>query len=165
MKKFLVCTLLLAVAPGATACSTSLDTPFFTPGPLPKNVLIDYAHLPSIPPIKAKVLSVRRADAKLACDFYAEIEIALEWQTDSPYSIGDFGIYVRPPPYAYPRTSFWGIPLAPRMRDGVAYITAYIQDPGTLPHAPIDMDIEIFAVNDALQIGPSTKFRLHADGG
>ena len=115
----------------------------------------------TVPAPIAKVISVNRAtsDVQGNCSSYALAVIEISVPTDSDFNISELAFVFRTDPSkpqdAY--VAFPNFPIVPRSTDhGVARFTFRLIDPPETRSQPFELTIDIFAINNGLQVGPST---------
>lgn len=162
MIKFMaICILLVASGP-TVACSTTLDVPLFQPSGK-ATAGLDFAHLPKIPPLKARVLKIVRANPKLMCDHLAEFDVEVSWAEPTNLSLEEHGLYFRPAPPLAVFSSMWDVPIQGKPSGSSVVVKIYVHDEAVEHHQAIDVNVELFAVNHVSQLGQVSSFVLHAD--
>lgn len=114
-----------------------------------------------------KLIGVKRGSAApgSSCDDAGIIELEVAWPASSEYKLEDVGFYFRvvagkPPDLIFPLEPAIGRIKGRRMRFLFAWLDGHPSK-----QLPIDLKVEVFAVNGGLQIGPSAFITVRADRG
>jgi hypothetical protein len=99
----------------------------------------------------------------VGCDIQAEFEVTIKSEDKEKRKLTTFGYYFRIIDPTERWTSVVSVPIKAEIEDGVGLFRIAVTDWPLDPSAPIDIDVEVFAVDDEMRIGPATRFRLHAD--
>lgn len=123
----------------------------------------------SLRAISARVVSVRRPEPDDMCHFgTANIKVEVRWAEPTVRRLDDVGIYFKVVSGAdgLGRAGYDGLNALPRvvtMEDGIAYVYLQVADKDSRPRKRIDLDVEVFAVDKLLRIGPSSRLRVRSD--
>jgi hypothetical protein len=164
MRTLALCLTLLVTTESADACSFYFPVDKFTPTPTGHFDRQDAA----LPTLSADARILRRP-AILGpgdvggCDPFADFEVAVRSKDLKGAELGKYGYYFRVLTPNSPWTSIAPIPMKAKLDGDTALFKFSITDGTSSPTAPIDIDIEVFLVDNELKIGPTTRFHLHAD--
>lgn len=157
----------LVVTPPAIGCTIAGNEPFVpdVAGFEPKYDKDENIAL--LPQPTPRLLRVQRgsAAAGASCDDAGIIELELTWSSSSEYKIGEVGFYFRvvsgkSPDEIFPLEPTVGRVVGERMRFVFAWLDGHPSR-----QLPLDLRVEVFAVNRGLQIGPSVYFLVKSSRG
>ena len=118
----------------------------------------------SLPAPDVTVLEVTRgsASAGTSCDDAGVVQLRVKWPRGG-YALSEVGFYFRVVGGEDRNHIFPPGPMMGFMRDGgTEFLFAWL-DGHPSQQQPLDLRVEIFAVNHGLEIGPATQFNLTAD--
>ena len=159
--------LLLLAALSSTACDINGYDRFVPSIKNFESKLNKEGVIAELPAPKPRLIGVRRGmvAAGSSCDDAGLLSVELEWPAASEYELSEVGFYFRPAtrksdPGILPAKPIIGTIKGRRMRFLFPWLDG---DPSQ--QAPLDLEIEVFAVNRGLQIGPSARFKVKAAPG
>ena len=165
MRKLVILTAFGILSPVAFGCSFAPGYEFFEPRMQDFEIKFDrngyVAVLPA--PEKVEILSVIRGTAApgASCDDAGILKLRVTWPSLSIYRLDEVGFYFRADVDKLPDLIFPLAPIIPiSINDDEAEFTFVWLDGHPSRQKPIDFELEVFAVNDGLQIGPSHTVRL-----
>jgi hypothetical protein len=163
---------LLASGGRASACSSFEGVPVFTPNVKKETdrwfrSRVDVDKDDSLRAISARVVSVRRAGPHDLCDFGTSIKVEVRWAEPTDVRLEDVGIYfkVASGTGGLGAVEYDGLSDLPRVvtiENGIAYVNLFPSDTDSRPREEIDLDVEVFAVDHLLRIGPSSRLRVRS---
>lgn len=163
----------LAMAAGhAWACSSVEGVPVFAPNVKAETDrwILSQDRFENAPlrAIDAHVVSVRRAQPDDMCGPLTVIKVEVEWADQTNLRLEDVGIYfkVLSGTTGLGAVEYSGLNDLPRVvsiQDGKAYVILLLNDSAAPSRGPIDLDVEVFAVDKLLHLGPSSRLRIHSD--
>lgn len=113
-----------------------------------------------LPQSTPRVLRVQRGSGATdaSCNDAGIIELELAWPTSSEYKLEEIGFYFRvvsgtPPDLIFPLVPITGRIERQRMRFAFAWLDGHPSK-----QLPLELRVEVFAVNRGLEIGPSAYF-------
>jgi hypothetical protein len=166
MKSSALCLLLFAASPACQACSTTTFVDLFEPSKV--GTFVDRAADPPSLLVEARVTHrPQRLQGPLdvsVCDNTSDFEVSIRFDALETRQLAEFGYYFRVVGSTERWTSVDSVPLRPEVKDGAARFRISVSDkPTQEPHDSIDVEVEVFALGNDMRIGPTTRFRLHAD--
>jgi hypothetical protein len=109
-----------------------------------------------------KLIRVQRGagTTDASCNDAGLIELELAWPTSSEYELDEIGFYFRVVAGTPPDLIFPLIPITGRIeRHHMQFVFAWL-DQHPSKQLPLDLRVEVFAVNRRLEIGPSAYFTV-----
>jgi len=164
MKHVALFLMLLAAANESRACSFTFPVDQFSATkparfdkgvPNPPTLLVDAR-------LTYRQKRLRPTDV-VGCNSQAEFEVTIKLEDKEKRKLTKFGYYFRIIDPTERWTSVVSVPIKAEVKDGVGKFRIVTSDWPLDPSAPIDINVEVFAVDDEMRIGPATRFRLHAD--
>ncbi|HVK52488.1 MAG TPA: hypothetical protein VM469_12225 [Pseudoxanthomonas sp.] len=162
--------LLLILSGHTWACTSFEGLPVFEPNVKAEGERLfrPEATIPGeLQEIVARVVSLRRADPRNLCGPSARIKVAVEWARPTDVRLQDIGIYFKvlsgtSGTGAVKYYAFNSLPRVVTVEDGVAYVYLQIADSDESSRGPIDLEVEVFAVDKLLRIGPSSRLSIRS---
>jgi hypothetical protein len=163
MRTFAIALLLLSASPSIEACSLSiLPRPWtgteglYVPDELaaaPPSLEVSFRaiHRPKIP----------KPGDVWGCDFYASFEVRVR-ANDNSVDLGRFGYLFKVTSARSPWTNVIGMPIQARIEGREAVFDLFVEDWGPSQRKPIDLELEVRAVNLARAQGRWSRFRVSA---
>lgn len=160
MKKLLIA---LAACPlFAQGCSFAPGYNGFLPSAASFEAKMDGDHIALLPAPTVTSVKVKRgtASAGASCDDAGRLTLDVNWPLSSTYKLNEVGFYFRvvrgkQPDQIFPLEPVYGEILGQRAQFLFVWLDGHPSD-----QSPLNLEIEVFAVNKGLQIGPSQKFRV-----
>jgi hypothetical protein len=102
------------------------------------------------------------------CGPLASIKIEVEWAEPTRTQLEDVGIYFKVVSGtgglgALDYSALNDLPRVVTVEDGIAYVYLQLSDTASPTRGGIDVDVEVFAVDKLLRIGPSSWLRIRSD--
>jgi hypothetical protein len=142
----------LALAGPAAACSFYFPVRAFVPVPADQQ-RSDEAFPGTLPAVEVEVGRVDRTSSLEACSVYAEVDLILRWASPTDVRWEDVGVYLQAGDGATPE-----MPIRADIVDGVAHLQLHVFD--TRPADALDVEYEIRIVDNALRLGPVSRFHV-----
>jgi len=103
---------------------------------------------------------VVRPGAPVGCDQFARFVIRMQLSPSSTFQPSDFGYLFLVRSKNAPLNTIPDYPIQAKVIDGFAELEVEVYDFRVGPRAPIDIEVEIRAVDRRLRRGPASRFRL-----
>ena len=163
MKTIAAALVLLVAASGAEACGPSP----VTARPWLRDLHAPKSHL-TLPIVSAtsELLHrppIRQAGEPIGCDQFARFLIRFRFDQHSSLSLSDYGYLFRIRGKNELFITLPDYPIQAKVVDGVAELVIEVMDVGMDQGAPINVDVEVRALDRRLRRGPSSSFRIQAD--
>jgi hypothetical protein len=118
--------------------------------------------------IDARVVSIRRAKPDDICGLLSSIKVEVEWAEPTGMRLEDVGIYFKVISGtgglgALEYSAFNDLPRVVTVEDGIVYVHLQLPDTASPTRGAVDLDVEVFAVDKLLRIGPSSRLRIRSD--
>jgi hypothetical protein len=161
MKKLLL-TVLLVFPPCALACSFAPGYERFTPAPASFEPRTENDRLAVLPAPRVDTVRVQRGTAASGgpCGDLGRLTLVVDWPRSSSYRLDEVGFYFRVVGGRQPDRIFPPIPITGRISGQRAQFFFVWVDGHSPGQAPLDLEVEVFAVNKGLEIGPARRFRI-----
>lgn len=159
-------TLLLALLYGssllAQACSFAPGYERFMPAPASFEPRIEHERSAVLPaPQVAAVRVVRGTGASSGmCGDVGQLHLELDWPRSSSYGLDEVGFYFRVLGGRQPDRIFPAVPITGKTSGQRARFFFVWIDAPPKGQAPLDLEVEVFAVNKGLEIGPARRLRI-----
>ena len=165
MRKNLLVVVCIINFPSAFACSFAPGYELFNPELDRFEPKFDEDYLMALLPApdSVEVTSVVRGTAApgSSCDDAGILQLQVAWPSDSIYRIDEIGFYFRADVNMLSERIFPRMPIAPIRYDGNNAVFTFVWlDGHPSKQKPLDFDIEVFAVNEGLQIGVGKTIRV-----
>ena len=163
MKTIAAALVLLVAASGAEACSPGPTTarPWMRDPNAPRShltlpIVSATAELLHRPPI-------RQAGEPIGCDQFARFLIRFRVDQNSALPLTNFGYLFRIRGKNELLITLPDYPIQAKVVNGVAELVIEVMDVGEDQGVPINVEVEVQAVDQRLHRGPSSSFRIQAD--
>ena len=161
MKKLLFIAL-LASPLSSQACSFAPGFQAYTPAAASFEAKVDGERYALLPAPGVRIVRLARGTAAPGgmCGGIGQLTLELDWPASSVYKLGEVGFYFRvlggaPPDRIFPLAPVTGTVTGQRARFFFVW-----QDGHPSVQQPLNLDVEVFAVNKGLEIGAPRRFHL-----
>lgn len=160
---------LLIVCPSlGQACSLAQGYKAFSPTMESFEALWDGNRSASLPAPDVGAIKLRRGTDRLGapCPIPASLTLDMAWPASSPYKLGEIGFYFRVISGKQPNDGIFPLsPITGKVGAHRAQFSFYWLDDIPSRRHPLNLDVEVFAINHGLQIGAARRFRVTEAGG
>jgi len=160
--KQLLPALLLVLPLYAQACSFAPGYEPFTPAAASFEPRIENDRMAVLPAPQIASVRVQRGTAASSgmCGDVGQLTLALDWPRASSYRLDEVGFYFRVVKGRQPDRIFPAIPVTGKISGRRAQFFFIWLDGHPSGQVPLDLEVEVFAVNKGLEIGPARRFRI-----
>jgi len=122
----------------------------------------DHGGVALLPAPRVNAIHVARGTASpgASCDDAGSLTLELDWPKASPYKLREVGFYFRILGGKEPDQIFPLEPVSGTVEGQRARFVFIWLDGHPSRQTPLNLDVEVFAVNKGLEIGPSRRFRV-----
>ena len=153
---------LLLITSSAFACSHASGVRSFVPDKTNFHPKFENNRIALLPAPKVVVTKVTRGTSApgALCSDAGTVSLQLTWPTTSQYTLSEVGFYFRVVSGKQPDLIFPLGPVTSEVKENSTEFSFEWLDGNPSKQEPLNLDVEVFAVNNGLQIGPSTRFHL-----
>lgn len=161
MKKLLLIALFLFPI-FTQACSFEPGYRKFTPSIATFDAKMDGSHVALLQAPRVSAIKIKRGTALpgASCDDAGWLTLDVNWPKSSVYKLGEVGFYFRVLSGKQPDQIFPLEPISGKIVGQRAQFFFVWLDGHPSGQSPLNLEVEIFAVNKGLEIGASSRFRI-----
>ena len=167
MKNKIFALTLLAFTGPSLACSIITGVEQFEPEPKNFERKFDGNLIAMLPAPEVRLLDVTRGTGsdRFSCNKAGRIRVRVTWPRSSKYDIDEIGFYFRVVSGKTLDLIFPLIPVKGLIEDNKAEFSFVWLDGAPSQQQPLDLEVEVFAINRGQEIGKSARFHVAANGG
>jgi hypothetical protein len=166
MRIAIISILLLVCVPAAYACSFRTGIGLFVSDQENFETKMENSKIALMPSPRVSILSIKRGTVApgSSCDDAGILKLKVGWPKESAYSLDEIGFYFRADMAKLPDLIFPLVPITTSRVEGSEAEFMFVWLDGHPKHQlPLNFNLEVFAVNKGLQIGPPTVVEVKSD--